>query len=103
VCRLAHNEVQPKIESKHMKLVQTVIREIAQSESDVTADDIVNTIIEKMCASGSTQEACDDIRERLIGITICALDVMTNPDLVTEWTESAWDTPAQEPAPKVLH
>ena len=86
-----------------MTLVRTVIREIAQSEDDVTADDIVNSIVEKMCANGSTQEACDDIRERLIGITICALNMITKPDLVTEWAESVCDTSAQEPLRRVLH
>jgi len=86
-----------------MKLVRTVICEIAHAEDDVTADDIVNSVIEKMCASGCTQETCDDIRERLIGITLCALNVMTNPELVTEWEESVWDTPAEEPPRRVLH
>jgi len=86
-----------------MKLVRTVIREIAQSEGDVTADDIVNSVIDKMCASGSTQENCDDIRERLIGITICALNVMTNPELVTEWSEPDWEPPVQVATRRVLH
>jgi len=86
-----------------MKLVRTVIQEIALAEDDVTANDIVNSVIEKICASGSTQEACDDIRERLIGITVCALHMMTNPELVTEWAESVWDAPAEEFPQKVLH
>jgi hypothetical protein len=86
-----------------MTLVRTVIHEISQAEGNITADDIVNSVIDKMCASGSTPEACDDIRERLIGIALCALNVMTNPELVTEWTDSAWDTPAQELPRRVLH
>ena len=59
-----------------MTLVRTVIHEISQAEGNITADDIVNSVIDKMCASGSTQAACDDIRERLIGIALCALNVM---------------------------
>ncbi len=88
-----------------MKLVRTVFCEIARAEGDVTADDIVNAVIDRMCASGSTQETCDDIRERLIGITICALNVMTHPELVAEWTESVLDVEVVVPeAPRrVLH
>jgi len=86
-----------------MNLVRTVIREIAHAGGDVTADDIVNSVIDKMCASGSSQETCDDIRERLIGITLCALNVMANPELVTEWSEPDWDTPVQVAPRRVLH
>ena len=86
-----------------MTLVRTVIHEISQADGNITADDIVNSVIDKMCASGSTPEACDDIRERLIGIALCALNVMTTPDLVTERTESTQDTPAQELRLRVLH
>ena len=86
-----------------MSLVRTVIQEISQAEGNVTADDIVKSVIDKMCASGCTQEACDDIRERLIGIALCALNVMVNPELVTEWTESTWEAPAQDQPRRVLH
>ena len=86
-----------------MSLVRTVIHEIAQAEGNITADDIVNSVIDKMCASGSTPEACDDIRERLIGIALCALNVMTNPELVADWVDSAQDTPAKEIPRRVLH
>ena len=86
-----------------MTLVRTVIHEISHAEGNITADDIVNSIIDKMCASGCTLEACDDIRERLIGIALCALNVMTNPELVTEWAESTLDAPAQELPRRVLH
>lgn len=86
-----------------MKLVRTVIREIAEAEDDVTADDVVNAVIEKMCAQGSSEQACDDIRERLIGITLCALNVKTNPELVTEWIDSTWESAAPEKPQRILH
>lgn len=86
-----------------MTLVRIVLREISQVEGDVTADDIVNSIIEKMYANGSSSQACDDIRERLIGITLCALDVMINPEIVTDCAEPVWDSPALEPPGRILH
>lgn len=86
-----------------MSLVRTVIREISQAEGNVTALDIVNSVLDKMRASGSTPEACDNIRERLIGIAVCALTVLTNLELVTEWAESSRNTPSQEQPRRVLH
>lgn len=86
-----------------MTLVRTVFREIAQADDDVTPDDIVHSVIDKMCASGASQEACDDIRERLIGITLCALKVMAKPELVTEWAESVQDSPARHSSQGVMH
>lgn len=86
-----------------MSLVRTVIREISQAEGNVTALDIVNSVLDKMRASGSTPEACDNIRERLIGIAVCALTVLTNVELVTEWAESSRNTPSREQPRRVLH
>lgn len=86
-----------------MKLVRTVIREIAEADDDVTADDVVNAVIDKMCARGSTEQACDDIRERLIGIALCALNMKTNPGLVSEWIESTRESSLPEKPQRILH
>ena len=86
-----------------MSLVRTVIREISQAEGNVTALDIVNSVMDKMRANGSTPEACDNIRERLIGIALCALNVLTNVELITEWSDSSRDTPSRELPRRILH
>ncbi|NQX87865.1 MAG: hypothetical protein HRT77_04320 [Halioglobus sp.] len=100
---VAGNRVFDKHKGTGMKLVQTVLQEIAQAEGTITADEVVSQVIEKMYASGATPQACDDIRERLIGIAICAMGLLCSDDRVNERTEFIADNNLQAAAARVLH